>query len=603
MPKRLVLFFHASRNDLEQLAAHRRTPRTSSWGPSSPPLARHQSKMTIFDGIQIVGNGDFAGHTPAGVHLFTGSYLSTASDGKSYGWNTGPSIDQVIARSLQGTRCPPYPSIPARHLFGRHGAGLQDHLRRRGEAARPHSGSESRLQAALHDAVRQHRAARGSRRSASSTPSSPLTPAEDREQRRLQGRRPYRVACVDTDAAQHQDRRVPGPSGISSTDQTIPTVLTEQMDILAAALACDLTRVASPGDHVRRQRRQRLLRGSEMHGQRPPSPVASARHGHERASRAHEDLHVVRRPVRLPSRRSSTRFPRATAHSSTTPSFSGGASSGTGNTHSGSPTPFILAGGSSFGVTGGRYVTYPTMSMPYHQRLLDLARERDGPEQDDDLRQSRQGHRPCSRISSPERAADSYHFGRGAVDSLGAPWTSVSSRAATISLISNGFRTQWSSLAFKVVRKAYRASAEIEHETSSRVILGAGRQSHRERRPRWATDRPARHYVEVARAEDEFGRRAYDHDVGSPRHRGRFEQRGNLLASSSRTRIRLPANTLARRCDEAGMGSIGSTRGHLKRNRAPCHASSCRSSRSPPAAHAPSRARISVPRPHLRPDA
>jgi hypothetical protein len=115
-PKRLILFF---------------TPHGTIWdawmptgsgtdfalGPILKPLERHQKKLVVLSGIRMEDVGVGAPHTKGLPLLWTGSKLiedmtftrEDGSGGMYYGWNGGPSVDQVIAKTLAGQT--PYASL------------------------------------------------------------------------------------------------------------------------------------------------------------------------------------------------------------------------------------------------------------------------------------------------------------------------------------------------------------------------------------------------------------------------------------------------------------------------------------------------------------
>lgn len=107
IPRRLVLFFtpHGTVWD-------RWRPTRTQTGFTLPyilePLVPYQSCSVILDGIGMPGDGPGAPHTRGPAVLFTGSPLADdgtfsrpdCSGGCSFGWNTYHSVDQEVARSL-----------------------------------------------------------------------------------------------------------------------------------------------------------------------------------------------------------------------------------------------------------------------------------------------------------------------------------------------------------------------------------------------------------------------------------------------------------------------------------------------------------------------
>jgi hypothetical protein len=86
-------------------------------GPILKPLERHRAKLNILDGLKIQADGVGAPHTKGPPLLWTASPLNddmtfTRADGSGgmyYGWNSAPSLDQVILGQLAPTT--PYKSL------------------------------------------------------------------------------------------------------------------------------------------------------------------------------------------------------------------------------------------------------------------------------------------------------------------------------------------------------------------------------------------------------------------------------------------------------------------------------------------------------------
>ncbi|MBC8069173.1 MAG: DUF1552 domain-containing protein [Deltaproteobacteria bacterium] len=86
--------------------------------PILEPLASHRERMVIVDGVELkVGTEYYIPHTYTMPLLWTGSPIDTSTaefcredHGQCFGWNTGVSVDQFIASQLEGTTTP-YSSI------------------------------------------------------------------------------------------------------------------------------------------------------------------------------------------------------------------------------------------------------------------------------------------------------------------------------------------------------------------------------------------------------------------------------------------------------------------------------------------------------------
>jgi hypothetical protein len=89
-------------------------------GPILEPLERHRAKINVLDGLKIQADGVGAPHTKGPPLLWTASPLNDdrtferpdGSGGFYYGWNSAPSLDQVLLDTLK-------PETPYRSLeFG-----------------------------------------------------------------------------------------------------------------------------------------------------------------------------------------------------------------------------------------------------------------------------------------------------------------------------------------------------------------------------------------------------------------------------------------------------------------------------------------------------
>src|SRR5262245_29475476 len=115
-PKRLVLFFTPHGTIWEHWKPEG-TETKFQLGRILKPLERHQRRLNVIAGLQVRAPGVGAPHTKGPAILWTGSPLlndktfvrSDASGGLYFGWNSGPSVDQVIAREIGGAT--PYRSL------------------------------------------------------------------------------------------------------------------------------------------------------------------------------------------------------------------------------------------------------------------------------------------------------------------------------------------------------------------------------------------------------------------------------------------------------------------------------------------------------------
>lgn len=112
-PKRILLFFTPHGTIWDQWRPTG-TQNNFTLSPILAPLAAHQQRLAIVDGIRFdVGTSYYVPHTYTMPLLWTGSPIDTsASDfcrqdhGVCFGWNTGVSVDQFIASQLTGDPTP-----------------------------------------------------------------------------------------------------------------------------------------------------------------------------------------------------------------------------------------------------------------------------------------------------------------------------------------------------------------------------------------------------------------------------------------------------------------------------------------------------------------
>jgi len=116
-PMRLLLFFTPHGTVWDQWRpSGGETDFTLS--PILEPLTAHRDRMVIVDGVELkVGTDYYIPHTYTMPLLWTGSPIDTSTaefcredHGQCFGWNTGVSVDQFIATQLDGVPTP-YSSI------------------------------------------------------------------------------------------------------------------------------------------------------------------------------------------------------------------------------------------------------------------------------------------------------------------------------------------------------------------------------------------------------------------------------------------------------------------------------------------------------------
>ena len=106
-PRRLVLFYtpHGTIYDAWRTTSG---PDGLNFGPILAPLARHRDSVVVLDGLRVIADSVGAPHTKGFPLLWTASPLLedktfSRDDGNGvyyFGWNSGPSVDQAIADQL-----------------------------------------------------------------------------------------------------------------------------------------------------------------------------------------------------------------------------------------------------------------------------------------------------------------------------------------------------------------------------------------------------------------------------------------------------------------------------------------------------------------------
>jgi len=266
-PKRLILLFNPNGTVADNFwPAPGMGDTDFTLGPILQPLAAFKDKMLILKGLNI-SLAEQAGVGPGGPHqkgigaLFTGRELQTGTmadgDGSLAGWANGPSIDQevvqrlspptllpslelgvratasdVMARiSYSGPGSPVPPMSDPREAFQRINAGFSSDLR----------GPQQDLQRA------QRKLVMAAVQSQYKTLSSRVS---DNDKQKLERHADFLNGIV-----RRLDYGIrPGPSCIAPSEPPVlgvetaadmPDITRLQIDLLALALACDLTRVAS----------------------------------------------------------------------------------------------------------------------------------------------------------------------------------------------------------------------------------------------------------------------------------------------------------------------------------------------------------------------
>ena len=225
--------------------------------PILAPLARHKERLVILDGLNIIDDSVGAPHTKGSPLLWTASPLLedttfSRDDGDGiyyYGWNSAESIDQHIARAL--TQETPYRSLQ----FGvRSGGNHPGHRMSYVGPAAPLAPEDDPY--AMYDRLFNAGSSAGSiasqlarRRSILDLVSADLGRIRSKVPSADQDKLDAHLAAI-RDIEYTLDTSVVCEPPTIATDLTtamgdVPRVWQAQWQMLARALACDMTRVAS----------------------------------------------------------------------------------------------------------------------------------------------------------------------------------------------------------------------------------------------------------------------------------------------------------------------------------------------------------------------
>jgi hypothetical protein len=378
-PRRVVLFF---------------TPHGTVWDNFRPtgtetdftlsrilkPLSAFQKKLVVIEGLGVRDDGPGAPHTKGPALLFTASPLrddghfnrEDCSGGCTFGWNSGPSFDQVMAKRMAGTT--PFNSLefgvqsgggfPGSHIiYAADSTPIpprQDPAKAFDELfagqTRPEE-DEARL--------RRHRTAVLKLVNAELSSIEPRISSADRP--KVQA---HRQALADLE--KQLFRPIPDCTVPTRPDTTkrpsdsadaVPWILERQTELLVSALRCDLTRIASL-----------QLRVGENDGY--PYRYLGVNEEHHLST--HDTSAAKQEEITKIYEYYAKSFNYLLTLLDAVPEGDGtmldhtmviwGSELGVGSTHSFAEVPFVVAGGSAFGVKTGRALRLPKGT--YHNRLL-----------------------------------------------------------------------------------------------------------------------------------------------------------------------------------------------------------------------------------------
>ncbi len=381
-PKRLVLFF-TPHGTIWKDWKPTGTEKKFTLGPILKPLERHKKQVNVLAGLEVRAPGVGAPHTKGPAILWTGSPLLNdktfvrrdGSGGLYFGWNSGPSIDQVIARSVGGVT--PYRSLEFGVRSGISHPGSRMIYTGPRQPLPPESNPYGVLGRVFAAGGQTYENLRRQRKSTIDVLKADLdgfkqeAVADDRQ--KVESHLAA-IRSIETRLEQKQVTCKRAPKLADGIDpnarESTPEVLELQQDLLTASLACDVTRIASLQYRVGENDGDRYTwLGIEHDGHHGMS--------HSGDSNAVEIGNLTKiytwyadRFARLLDRLASVKEGNGTMLDNTLVVW--GSEIAKGNTHSFQRVPFITAGGCGGAVKTGRFLEYGDL-VPHNRLLVAMA--------------------------------------------------------------------------------------------------------------------------------------------------------------------------------------------------------------------------------------
>lgn len=380
VPKRLVLFFTP-----HGVIYDRWRPRGSGTDFELhgilAPLARHRAKLVVLGGmdLNLGGRGFGMPHTIGSVRLWTGDDILRGTEfsrpGVTYGWNVGPSVDQVIAarvgdgtrfRSLEfGAQSIPYRFPGSRTIYAASGAPKDPETNPSAALARifaagapsPGPGPTTSPRSAQRRRILELTRGQFTRLE---------TAVASRDRARLEAHRAA-LAELESTLVDAVPTGCAAPSlggGFDAMDPAnLPLVVDAISSLVSASMTCDLTRVASI--------QVRHAENDSTHSY--PWLDIDAHHDLSHDSRAAAidrlaELHTfyAEKFANLLDRLDAVIEPDGSTLLDHTMVI-WGSEVGVPSSHDWDRTPFIVAGGGARGVRSGRFLDHSALE---HNRLL-----------------------------------------------------------------------------------------------------------------------------------------------------------------------------------------------------------------------------------------
>ncbi len=382
-PKRLVLVFtpHGTIPDAWKPEG---TETNFRLGPILKPLQRHKKDLNIIAGLEVRAPGVGAPHTKGPAILWTGSPLLSdktflredAAGGLYYGWNSGPSIDQVIARTVGLTT--PYRSIELGVRAGGNHPGSRMIYAGPRQPVPPESNPYAvlgRVFAAggkTYEQLQQHRKSTNDVLKADLDSFRREAGADDREKldAHLAAVRSIETRLEQKPVACRRAPRLPDQSLDPYAVENTPRVWELQQDLLVASLACDVTRVASLQYRIGENDSDRYTWLDIAHEGHHLITHSGDSNAVERANLTKIYTWYADRFARLLDGLASVKEGNGTLLDNTLVVW--GSEIAKGNSHSFEGVPFVTAGGCGGVVRTGRFLEYPAKT-PHNRFLVSLA--------------------------------------------------------------------------------------------------------------------------------------------------------------------------------------------------------------------------------------
>ena len=349
--------------------------------PILEPLDAHRQKLVVLDGLRIQADGVGAPHTKGPPLLWTASPLiedmtftrEDESGGRYYGWNSAPSVDQFILDRIGPTT--PYRSLEFGVRSGSNHPGSRMIYTGPEQPLAPETDPWQAFDRLIGDITQGGAAAeqlRAERRSVLDLLGSELEGLETRvssaDRQKIQ---------AHLNAVREIETRLSGEPIIcqgpdlgaaveSNQAQNTPLVFDRMIDLMVAALSCDLTRVASMQYRV-----------GENDGGYTYDWLGITSQEHHLMSHEGDTNAAAQADLSRIYTWYSERFAYFLDRLAAVPEGNGtmldnslvvwGSELGKGNTHAFERVPFVIAGGAAGKLATGRYLEFDDVA---HNRLL-----------------------------------------------------------------------------------------------------------------------------------------------------------------------------------------------------------------------------------------